>query len=129
MNDQLMMYLCGIYSLGFAIFHMRFWRLFNWRTELEKLEPYNKGIVQIVNIRLIYFFLFVAAICFIFPRELTTTNLGRFFLAGMSLFWLGRAIEQVIFLRIEHRLVHLLTYLFVLGAIMFAIPLFVKSYG
>lgn len=129
MNDQVMILLCGIYSLGFAIFHTQFWRVFDWKNDLNKLSPANKAIMQIANIRLIYFFVFVAAVCFIFPHELSTTNLGRFFLAGMSLFWLGRAIEQFIFLKINHKMVHLLTYIFLLGAIMFAIPLFVKSYG
>ena len=130
MNDQLMILLCGIYSLSFAVFHTLFWRLFRWKDDLNHLMPANKAIMQIANIRLIYFFVFVAAICFIFPQELSTTQLGRFFLAGMSLFWLGRAIEQFVFLKgIDHKMVHLLTYLFLLGAIMFAIPLFVKSYG
>ena len=129
MNDQLMIYLCGVYTLGFAIFHTQFWKLFDWKNDLDNLKPYNKAIMQIANLRLIYFFIFAAAVCFIFPKELPSTSLGRFFLAGMSLFWLGRAIEQFIFLRIDHKMVSLLTYLFILGAIMFAIPLFVKGYS
>lgn len=129
MNDQLMILLCGFYSLGFALFHSQFWKLFNWKSDLANLQPVNKAIMQIANIRLIYFFVFVAAVCFIFPHELSTTPLGKFFLAGMSLFWLGRAIEQFIFMKVDHKMVHLLTYIFLLGAIMFAIPLFVKGYG
>ncbi len=78
--------------------------------------------MQIANLRLIYFFVFVAAACFIFPDELATTTFGHFFLVGMSLFWLGRTIEQFIFLRIDHPMVHLLTYLFIIGTILFALP-------
>ena len=121
--DGIMIFICGVYSLGFAIFHTQFWRLFDWKNDLIKLKPFNKGIIQIANLRLIYFFLFVAAICFFFPHELLTTGLGRFFLGGMSIFWLGRAIEQFIFLKIDHPMVHLMTYLFLIGALLFAAPI------
>jgi len=121
--DGIMIFLCGVYCVGLAIFHTQFWRLFNWKNDLNQLQPANKAIIQIANLRLIYFFLFVAAICFIFPKELAETPLGHFFLAGMSLFWLGRTIEQFIFLKMDHPMVHLLTYLFLIGTILFAIPI------
>ena len=122
MNDQIMIFLCGIYSLGFAIFHSQFWRLFDWKHDLAKLTPANQAIMQIANTRLIYLFLLVAAICFIFPQELASTSLGKFFMIGMSLFWLGRTFEQFVFVRIKHPIVEVLTYIFILGAIMFAVP-------
>ena len=40
------------------------------------------------------------------------SRLGRSLLAAMSLFWVGRTIEQFIFLRINDRRVHALTALF-----------------
>jgi len=116
--------LCGFYCLGLALFHSLFWRLFDWKNDLAKLKAHNRGIMQIFNTRLIYFFLFVAAGCFFFTEELATTRLGHYFLIGMSLFWLGRTIEQFIFLRIDHPMVHLLTYVFLVGTILFAIPVF-----
>lgn len=121
--DLMMIFLCGIFSLGFAIFHTQFWRLFDWKNELPKLHAANKAIMQIANLRLIYFFLFVACVCFIFPQELLETSIGNFFLGGMSVFWLGRTIEQFIFLRINHPMAHLLTYLFMIGTLLFAAPL------
>ena len=124
MKDETLIILCGIYSLGFAIFHTQFWKLFGWKSDLQKLQPYNKAIMQIANLRLIYFFLMVAIICFFFTKELSTTPLGKFFMIAMSLFWLGRTIEQAVFLKIDHPMVHLLTYLFILGTVMFAIPVF-----
>ncbi|MGB3079986.1 MAG: hypothetical protein WBB31_12955 [Saprospiraceae bacterium] len=123
--DEIMIFLCGVYCIGFAIFHTQFWRIFNWKTDLNNLQPANKAIMQIANVRLIYFFVFAAAICFIFPKELLNTRLGNFFLAGMSLFWLGRTIEQFVFLKIDHPMVHLLTYVFIIGALLFAIPILI----
>jgi len=117
-----MILLCGLYSLGFAVFHTQFWRLFDWHNDLAKLTPQNRGITQVLNSRMIYFFLFVSAGCFFFTEELATTTLGHFFLIGMSLFWLGRTIDQFVFLKIDHPMVHLLTYIFILGTILFAIP-------
>lgn len=83
----------------------------------------NKAIVQILNIRIIYLFLFVASICFIYPNELLNSNLGKAFLAGNSIFWLGRTIEQFIFLKVRNKYVHILTLIFIVGAIIFALPL------
>lgn len=121
----ILIYLAGVYCVGFAIFHGCFWRLFNWKNELRKISVANRAIMQIANLRLIYFFLFVAYFCFFYTHELATTPLGRSFLAGIALFWFGRLIEQFIFLRVRHRLVYLLTLLFALGTLLFAWPLFV----
>ncbi|WP_018622993.1 hypothetical protein [Spirosoma luteum] len=123
---NILVYLCGIYSLGFAIFHLFFWRLFDWKNELKKLSLANRAILQIANIRLIYICMLVAFLCFCFPTDLTTTTLGKTFLGGMSLFWFGRTVEQFIFLRINKTFVHVLTALFIIGAIIFALPVFLS---
>jgi len=123
-DTKWLIFLCGLYSTGFAIFHIFFWRLFNWKNDLKKLTLANRAIIQIANLRLIYFFFFVAAICFRFPDELFGTPLGRFFLLGVSLFWLGRTVEQFIFLRVKSVLVQVLTFVFAIGTILFALPLF-----
>ncbi|MBA3986228.1 MAG: hypothetical protein H0X63_06585 [Flavobacteriales bacterium] len=120
-----LVYVCGIYSVGFAVFHIYFWKLFRWKKELQNLSPANRGILQIANLRLIYIFLFVASTCFLFPVELIETKLGNFFLVGNALFWLGRTIEQFIFLKINHKMVHVLTALFILGIALFTLPLFI----
>ena len=80
--------------------------------------------MQILNLRLIYLFLFTAFLCFVFTEDLYTTRLGKAFLTGMSVFWMGRTLEQFIFLRFNHRLIHLLTILFIIGIVIFLIPVF-----
>lgn len=117
-------YVCGFYSLAFALFHIGFWKMFNWNSELKNLSFANKGIMQILNVQLTYFCFFVAFICFAFPSELLTTNLGISFLAGTSLFWFIRTVQQFIFLRANNYKIHILTILFLAGAIIFAIPVF-----
>ena len=118
--------LCGLYNIGFAIFHIAFWKIFHWDNELKKLSFANKGIMQILNVQMIYYWLFVAIACFAFPTELLTTKFGIFFLIGNSIFWLLRTIQQFIFLRANHIAIHILTFIFMIGALLFALPLLMK---
>jgi hypothetical protein len=113
----------GVHSFGFAVFHLFFWRIFHWKTELAKTSLATRAIIQILNLRLIYLFLLWGFICFFYPKELISSNLGQIFLLGMALFWLGRTIEQFIFLPIKNRMVHILTAFFILGALIFFIPI------
>lgn len=123
MSAPVWIWLCGLHSLAFAVFHMAFWKLFRWRQSLKTATVADRAILQILNLRLIYVLLGVAALCFFYTDELHDSALGRALLAGMSLFWAGRTIEQFVFLRINRPLVHALTALFVLGAVLFAMPL------
>ncbi len=116
--------ICGFYSLAFAIFHLMFWNIFGWKKDLARLRPENRAIMQILNLRLIYVFLFAALMCFVFPDEMISTAMGKAFMAGFSLFWLGRTVEQFVFFRMKHPAVHMLTVVFILGMILFAVPIF-----
>lgn len=124
MQDHLVIWLCGVHSLAFALFHLAFWSLFDWPRDLRSTSVATRAITQILNLRLTYVFLAVAAACFLLPEDLVGTRLGRCLLGAMSLFWIGRLIEQAIFLRYHDKLLHLLSALFALGAILFAWPLF-----
>ena len=123
MSHDLLIQLCGVHSFAFALFHLAFWKLFDWKRELRKTSFATRAITQILNLRLIYLFLGIGALCFAFTRELHATPLGRALLLFMALFWVGRTVEQFVFLRINTPLVHGLTASFVLGAVLFAMPL------
>ncbi|GAB3963283.1 hypothetical protein GCM10028805_66070 [Spirosoma harenae] len=116
-------YLCGVHSLGFAIFHAFFWKIFNWKTDLKTSSLPTRAIIQISNLRLIHIFLLSAVLCFWVPSELVSTKVGQIFLAGMALFWFGRTIEQAIFLPYNQAFIYILTSLFMLGALLFTLPL------
>jgi hypothetical protein len=123
MSDDTIVKLAGLHSFGFALFHLAFWKLFDWKRDLAHNTPANRAIMQILNLRLVYVFLGAGIACFAFTDALLSTPLGRAMLAFMSLFWVGRTIEQFVFLRVDHPLVHALTALFVVGAALFAWPL------
>ena len=127
MSRDLLVQFCGIHSFAFAAFHLAFWKLFDWKRELSKVGPPTRAITQILNLRLVYLFLGIGVLCFVFTRELHATPLGRALLVFMSLFWAGRTIEQLVFLRVSKPLVHALTALFVIGAILFVLPMLPAS--
>lgn len=117
---------CGLFNVGLVIFHLAFWKLLHWDQQLLKLSITNKAVMQIFNIQLIYYFIFTAGICFAFPAELLSTELGKWFLIGTSLFWFVRVIQQFVFLRANKLWVHILTIVFLIGAILFALPVILK---
>lgn len=124
---RMIIFACGLHSVALAVFHLFFWKIFDWKNDLKHLSFANRAIVQILNTRLIYFFIFIAFLCFVYPHELANTNLGKAIFAGISLFWLGRTIEQFIFLKKHNAFIHILTLVFILGAILFALPLILSK--
>lgn len=123
MSRDLIIQLAGAHSFGFALFHLAFWKLFGWKRDLAGNTPANRAIMQILNLRLVYVFLGAGVLCFAFTAELRETALGHALLAFMALFWVGRLVEQFVFLRIHDWRVHALTGAFAFGAALFALPL------
>jgi len=116
----------GLYNFGLAIFHLFFWKIFNWGSDLKKLSFANRAIMQILNVQVIVYFVFTGVVCFVFPTELLHTKLGTYFLGGTSLFWFVRTIQQFIFLNVNQYKIHILTLIFLIGTILFALPVLIK---
>ncbi len=99
MKSSAWLYAAAGYNVALAVFHLGFWRLFRWKEELPKLHPANRGVMQVINIMLTFFFLLMAGLQILLPGEMATTALGRLLLAGLTAFWLLRAILQPVFWR------------------------------
>lgn len=109
-----------MHSVGFALFHVAFRKLFDWPRSLRSTTLANRAIVQILNLRLIWVLLCVtAAFGAAAGRDHRQQARTRAVGGDGALFWVGRTIEQFIFLRINDRRVHVLTALFLLGAVLF----------
>ncbi|MDR2907805.1 MAG: hypothetical protein LBU91_07445 [Bacteroidales bacterium] len=117
----------GLYNMAFALFHSGFWKLWKWDSELNKLAFVNSGIMQCLNVQIIYYFIFTAVICFVFPTELRSTKLGRYFLIGTSAFWFIRTIQQFIFFNTNDAVLYVSAAVFLLGTGLFLIPVFYKK--
>ncbi|MGQ0834805.1 MAG: hypothetical protein ACT4O5_07770 [Gammaproteobacteria bacterium] len=107
----------GSFNLAFAIFHLFFWRLFNWQQELARLGMANRGIMQVLNLCMTYVFAVTAAVFLLFPGEIAGTELGRFLLVASAGLWLFRAILQPMFFGLQHSLSAALFVLFILGTL------------
>jgi hypothetical protein len=97
MKSHLWIYAAAGYNVALAVFHLGFWRLFRWKEELAKLHPANRGVMQVMNLMLTFLFLVLAGIQVLLPGEMTATALGRLLTAGLTAFWLLRAILQPVF--------------------------------
>lgn len=123
MDKTLLLTLCGIYNLAFAIFHISFWKIFKWKEDLKRTSIANRAIIQIMNVRLIYIFLLMSFIYIFYQDQLMETKIGFFLLVGFLGFWVGRTVEQFIFLRVKSKMVTILTVLFFIGIIVHLLPI------
>lgn len=117
-----LLFIGGFYHLALAAFHVGFWKLFDWKRELAKLDSVNRGVMQILNLRLIFVFLVFAYVSFFHGDGLLTTNVGRFFTAAISLFWFGRAIEQIVFFGLKKTVSIAMFFIFLFGALVYICP-------
>ena len=116
-------YIGGVYHIGFAIFHLLFWKLFDWKNDLSRLSFINRNIMQILNLRIVYIFLTIAFLSFFFAESLLSTDLGKAILAAVSLFWLMRAVEQIVFFGLKQTASALIFLIFLSGAAIYLYPI------
>ncbi len=112
----------GFYHLAFFVFHLFFWKLFDWRRDLSSLTRANRGIMQILNLRLMWIFLFAAYVSFFHADALLTTALGKTILIALALFWLMRAVEQIVFFKSKSKISAAFFAVFLLGAAIYFSP-------
>ena len=117
-----MIFFGGVFNLGFAIFHLMFWRLFRWREDLASLTYINRSVMQILNLCVTFVFLVMAYVSFFHRPELVQTSLGKTILVAFSLFWFLRMVEQVVFFGVRKKMSVILTLVFLLGGVVYLIP-------
>jgi len=113
----------GVYCLGFAVFHLLFWRLFNWKEDLRSLSFLNRAIMQVLNLCLTFAFVLFGYIGLVHTDEMVGTSLGRSLLAWLALFWLLRAVEQAVFFKLRHWGSWAFLVVFVIGSGLYAAAL------
>jgi len=115
MGKEFIVISCGIFNISFGILHLFFWRLFDWKHDLQKISYYNRVTIQVLNLRMIYVFLSVGLILILFRFDIMYSVIGNAILVGMLLFWFGRLIEQLIFLKEKSVKVITLTFVIIFG--------------
>jgi len=112
----------GIYCFAFVIFHLLFWRLFNWREDLRSLSFLNRCIIQVLNLGLAFSFAIFGYVSLVHTTELLVTPLGKSLLVLIALFWLARAVEQIVFFKLKHWGSIAFLLIFLAGALLYGIP-------
>jgi hypothetical protein len=112
----------GVYNIILVVFHMLFWRIFNWGDDLRTLSILNKAVMQVLNISLIFVFVIFAYVSLAHSLELLTSPLGKSLLILMAVFWLIRSILQVVFFRLRHWGSVAFMVFFIAGAFLYGIP-------
>jgi hypothetical protein len=96
--------------------------LFDWKNDLRRLSFINRGVMQILNLRIIYVFLAIAFLSFFFAENLLSTVLGKAIMTAISLFWLMRAAEQIVFFGLRKAASALIFLVFLFGAGVYLFP-------
>ena len=112
----------GIFNFCFAVFHLLFWRIFDWKNDLVKLTFINWSIMQILNSCLAFMFMVMGYISIFHAPEMIGTGLGRVLLVMFSLFWLFRMIEQFVFFGARKIASVAFIILLSLGSALYAVP-------
>ena len=112
----------GLFNIALVLFHLSFWRVFHWREDLQNLDSLNRAIMQVLNISLMVVFAIFGYISLAHSRELLDSPLGHSLLVLMALFWLARAVQQVIFFGLRHPVSWLFLTVFMTGSVLYAIP-------
>ena len=112
----------GVYCVVLIVFHVLFWKIFRWDKELRKLNHLNRAIMQVLNISLTFVFAIIAYVSFVHASDLLSTTIGRTFLGAIALLWLFRAIQQIVFFKLEHWVSWAFLVFFLAGAVIYGIP-------
>lgn len=118
-NSEKLLMIGAIFHIIFALFHLLFWKLFDWVHDLKKLSHMNKSVMQILNLRLIFVFLIFAYISYFNTIDMLTTKLGLTMNIGIALFWGFRSIEQIIYFGVKNFASNLLLLLFIFGMFLY----------
>ena len=124
-NPEKLLIIGAIYHIAFVVFHLLFWKLFDWVEDLKKLSFTNKAVMQIMNLRLIFVFLVFAYISYFNGDELLNTKLGLTMTSSIALFWGFRSAEQIFYFGVKNIASNLLFLVFVFGTLLYSWVFFV----
>ena len=113
----------GVFALAFFVFHVFFWKLFDWNEDLKKVSQINKGVMQVLNLCLMVVFLIFGYVSIFHADEMLATGLGNALLGGIAALWFLRAIQQIIFFGLKSGLSITFFAIFLLGSALYMVPL------
>ncbi len=123
MKNETVILIGGIYNIVLVIFHLSFWKIFNWEKDLKRITFLNGNILQILNLSLTFVFVIFAYISIFYTTDLLSTSLGLTLLRLISFFWFFRALQQIYFFGLKNKISLLFFIGFLLGAVIYLYPI------
>lgn len=108
----------ALYYVLFGVFHLFFWKLLEWKEQLMNLTPTNRAVVQTLNLCLTFMFFLVAYCFYFYASEIRSTGIGHALIVGMGLFWVVRAILQLLLFDTRQTIHKGLFIVFVIGIVL-----------
>ncbi len=97
MNIKRLVQIGGVINLLFVVFHLYFWKLFDWPQSLAPLSPDNRAIMQVFNLHTAYVLAVFSVLSLAYTNEICATKLGQLIGQAIAGFWILRAVNQVVF--------------------------------
>jgi hypothetical protein len=113
----------GVLNAVLALFHMLFWKLFNWPESLRTISADNQAIMQVLAIHGTYVVALFAVLSLVFTRDLLMTRLGRIITLSIAGFYYLRCLNEFIFWDITDPGALIIFILCLLIAVLYSIPL------
>lgn len=114
----------GFYTVALIVFHLLFWRIFDWPQSLQATGWVNRSTIQVLNISITFIFFIFAYISFLHRDDLLNTGLGHALLVLISVLWLFRALQQIVFYGLKHWVSWGLMLYFMLGSGLYGMAAF-----
>ena len=88
-------YVSGTLTILMALIHTRYYKMFNWKSEFEKISPVNSRIFYTIHIALLILFFLIGILLIAYAKELSNSiGLSAGLNTLLSIFWLWRFIWQ-----------------------------------
>ena len=121
--DEILLLIGGIYNLLFAVFHLLFWKIFDWKNDLALLTLVNRAIMQVINLCLTFVFIIFGVISLLHPNQMIGTDLGQTLIFLIAVFWFLRATEQIIFFKLNNWISWAFLFIFLIGTGLYGVIL------
>ncbi len=123
----------GSLTILIAVFHTRFYSIFEWERDFEVVSNRNSKIYYTIHLGLLFLFAGIGSISILYSKILsqcTGISFGLVFL--LSLFWLWRTLWQIYYFQLKDKrkkmpaIHYALTVIFGLTFLSYTIPLVSK---
>ncbi len=118
----------GAFNLAYGLFHLFFWPFLSMAKLAEDYSrvPILLHLMRIANASITVILLGFALLFFLYADEMLSTRLGRSLLWGGVIFWVARAIEQLVYIpwQYQNPMSIVFTSTFVVGAALHAAAAF-----